>query len=380
MALEFDVQNIIDIGLLLLLAFGAFQFFSSRQGAATEGNRAVWKQELQTLEESLRELIGEAGAASRNLDRNLLQRKRELENLLIELDSSEQRIAHSSAPDSSSDLPNATWAESSPTPEREAPQPQKQTKAAHSTAPSTSAGYGAGGILKKVKVEKKQTPQEALESIVGSAGGTMALSQQVTREVLRQQAQKRGADDKEHAASQALADKMAEANERVELDESERLTFESTSIMDPVTYKIARRLLTSGKEIHVVARKLELPVSEIRLLDRLIRRETAGEEEQEVQSDVELQAEETVNTLRRKPQETLADSIEASSFVADTPYGEGTFSAPRSRFGSDALVRNASEASAFISDDPEIDAPTVAMPMPTISDLDQDIERELALL
>ncbi len=362
MALELDIQGLLDIGLLLLLAFGAFQFFSTRRGTVSDGSRAIWKQELQTLEESLRELIGEAGAASRNLDRNLLQRKRELENLLKELDSSEQRLSSSPASNATAeDLPNDTWAESTAAPVKETP--RKQAK----TPPPAATGYGAGGIPKKPKPAKEVSPQDALQSIVSSAGGTMALSQQVTREVLRQQAQKRGANDKEHAASQELADKMAEANERVELDESERLTFESTSIMDPVTYKIARRLLTSGKEIHIVARKLELPVSEIRLLDRLIRRETMNES-----------AEQAPRPAVKK--EALAETIETSSFSAEQRVGEGTFTASRSRFSAEALQEPQIEETSFIADDPELDAPTVAMQMPRLSDLDQDIERELALL
>jgi hypothetical protein len=47
---------------------------------------------------------------------------------------------------------------------------------------------------------------------------------------------------------------------------------------DPIAYRIARRLLSQGIEIHVVARKLDLPVSEIRMLDRLMLDEAEASE------------------------------------------------------------------------------------------------------
>nr|MBP9838682.1 hypothetical protein [Pseudomonadota bacterium] len=43
------------------------------------------------------------------------------------------------------------------------------------------------------------------------------------------------------------------------------------SILDPVTLKVAKRLLSQGQEIHRVARKLELPISQVRELDRMMR-------------------------------------------------------------------------------------------------------------
>lgn len=55
------------------------------------------------------------------------------------------------------------------------------------------------------------------------------------------------------------------------VEEEDDEIFSRLSIMDKTAYKIARRLLAAGAEIHVVARKLDLPVSEIRLLDRLMR-------------------------------------------------------------------------------------------------------------
>ncbi len=371
MALELDIQSLMDIGLLLLLGFGAMQLFVARTSNA-DGAEASWSHELYSLEESLRELIGEAGAASRNLDRNLLQRKRELEGLLKEFDAKEKSV-EAVEPNVSKipveDLPNETWGQAAPEPKtREAETPAPK-------AASLSGGYGAGGIPKKPAASKKVTPEQALGSLVAGAQDTATLSKQLTKEVLRQQAELRGADDKEHAASQALADQMAEANERADLDDNERVTFDSTSIMDPMTYKIARRLIAAGKEIHVVARKLDLPVSEIRLLDRLIRREEGRSVEEfssEESSVEESRAESTPAPARTSP---LENRIEASSLSAEESLGEGSFSAPAGRFESSSFFGSATEPSVAVAEERDEQPVT-----PVVSDLDQDIERELALL
>src|SRR5690606_27034515 len=45
------------------------------------------------------------------------------------------------------------------------------------------------------------------------------------------------------------------------------------SNVDPAAITVARRLLRMGKKIHVVARKVDLPVSDVREFDRAIRAE-----------------------------------------------------------------------------------------------------------
>lgn len=47
----------------------------------------------------------------------------------------------------------------------------------------------------------------------------------------------------------------------------------SEDSIDPVAYKVARRLLENGNEIHIVAKKVGLPLEEIRVLDSMIERE-----------------------------------------------------------------------------------------------------------
>jgi hypothetical protein len=48
---------------------------------------------------------------------------------------------------------------------------------------------------------------------------------------------------------------------------------------DPAAYKIARRLLEAGKEIHLVAKKVGLPIEEIRVLDSMVNGPTEIPEE-----------------------------------------------------------------------------------------------------
>lgn len=76
-------------------------------------------------------------------------------------------------------------------------------------------------------------------------------------------------------------DTVTLSSRQQEEDKKELLEgFEESAIIDPVAYKIACRLLREGKEIHVVARKLELPVSEVRAIDTRIRKSAPSLQEQ----------------------------------------------------------------------------------------------------
>jgi len=60
--------------------------------------------------------------------------------------------------------------------------------------------------------------------------------------------------------------------------------------IDPVAFKVAKRLLGRGQEIHVVARKLGIPTAQVRLVDSILRRERQDESSEE---DVVVQASES---------------------------------------------------------------------------------------
>jgi hypothetical protein len=350
MALNIDFQSLIDIGLILLVTFACAKSLFRDNGTG-EARRGAWKSELKELEASLRGLIQEAGAASRNFDRSLLARKRELESLLKELD--EKGIPSTEATEAiprsaaapSQELPNSSWAETSPSPK------------AYTPAGTASSGSSVESPLRNA----------GLEQLIEKADDTLSLSQQVTKEVLRQQTNKRKQLGKGGLAA-SLAEKLAESNSENELDALEQATFEGTSIMDQATYKNVRRLLRSGKELHVVARKVELPVSEIRLLDRLIR-----EEDKRRNGD---DRDETDVAQPESPQKLVENTERLTKADVVLP-GEGTFTAasPTTSKGISPAGQAAQFEAGF-----EIKLQNSLQAPEPLRNLDNDIEREIALL
>ena len=301
-----NFQNIIDIGFIVLVTVACARSLFGRSSQSEGSGSQAWKDELSAVEKTLQGLIAEAGAASTNLDRNLLQRKRELESLLKKLEKqnpvmeppSERRGPTEYTPlrqenSVAADLPNETWLRS-----------ERGVQA--------SSPYQQQTIELKESLLQQRPALNSLEQIASAASDTVKLSQQLL--LSRQQpyatAQQPLASEIEISASEA----------------SENETYSMLNIMDPTTYRIARRLLKEGHEIHVVARKVDLPVSEIRMLDKLMRRET------------KIPLEEPVKHLVR--------SHEGS---AEATLPEGLLLQPQT-------------------------------PKPPQADLDQAIERELALL
>ena len=223
-----------------------------------------------------------------------------------------------------------------------------------------------GGTTKR---SNSQEPLEGagLEQLIEKADDTLSLSQQVTKEVLRQQAEKRKDLGSSSVSASVLAQKLAEAKQENEFDPLEQATFQGTSIMDQATYRIARRLLLAGKELHIVARKVDLPVSEIRLLDRLIR------EEDKRREDLEGGMEATPVEARS----TLSEQVETIADYEDALPGEGTFS-PASPTVSDVPLPKAVPLSAEFAE--EFRPSEIPVAKNELRDLDNDIEREIALL
>jgi hypothetical protein len=75
------------------------------------------------------------------------------------------------------------------------------------------------------------------------------------------------------ATQQNSAKSERSLREAIEIQaiEKDNYLFQQTNIVDPVSFKIAKRLLLEGKEIHVISRKLDIPASEIRHLESLLR-------------------------------------------------------------------------------------------------------------
>lgn len=226
--ISFSLTQFVDGAFVLLVATTAVKCLLHTRDRDERGSR--WSVELRELEQALRGLITEAGDASSKLDRSLLQRKTDLENLLKKLNQEElkakKRLAGSSnaqgkAPvnslNSELDLPNESW-------------------------------------LSCTK------PQDSLSDLIEATTDRVSLSN--------------------NPKARTLAAKLAQLNDAEEmLTEEEEATYKQLNILDKSAYRIARRLLSSGTEIHVVARKLEMTVGEVRMLERLMRQESQTSEQ-----------------------------------------------------------------------------------------------------
>ena len=236
---QLDFASVIDIGFVLLVTFACLRSLRSDESGV---QTPAWREELSEVQHALKGLIAEAGAASSQLDRSLLKRKEELEALAKRLDESESRLATKPKP---------------PTLKPEPPKfaPPKMT-AAQDDMPNSSWTFGDAGAS-----------DDGLLGAVESLADTITLSNPLPP---------RAAEAKPAAAAKFAPSAPRTITDDIELlksDEKERAIYERLSIIDPVAYRIARRLLAGGKEIHVVARKLGIPISEVRLLDRLIRQD-----------------------------------------------------------------------------------------------------------
>lgn len=181
-----------------------------------------WKGELLELEESLRKLIEDASSAGRDLNQNLLLRKSELQSLIERLEKSEVEKhpkpvvkAHAKSP-KTDDLPNPSW----------------------------------------------EKPRESLRK---RDTGETPVGRGPANESLRRQIE---------VSAQELAQLQDDLHEQEGGFEDVVVNNAPDAPEDPsesVARRVARRLLLRGQEIHVVARKVELPLTEVRKIDQGLR-------------------------------------------------------------------------------------------------------------
>jgi len=218
-----NAGQMIDTGFVLFVTFTCgYALFGNKDKSETRTRR--WAMELAALQETLRELIGEATAAGSNLDRTLLKRKQEIEGVLQRLEATTN---------SGEQLPNASWerrAAEAPRPTRAAVKNQEQQRRAAAARPEPE--------------KRKEEPPVQRPAKPPIEPGSLQDSQ--------------------------LARRI-----EIFLDEQPARRASMGDPTDPAAYKVARRLLEGGKEIHVVARKVGLPIEEVRMIDSMVQRDAA---------------------------------------------------------------------------------------------------------
>jgi hypothetical protein len=233
-----QIADIADIGFVLLVVAACLRGLVASAEQSVVDDPARYE-ELRHVEAMLRELVAEAGAASANLDRQLLARKRELESLLGRLEAvgesvqavqnpnaarSSQAVKPAAAPQAvEEDLPNASW------------------------------------VAAPLPLEEEE-PFE-LDALLSDTADTVSFS-----------------NDSELASPLADQIEVSDAANQTDIRMSfgDREGESLLSQLDPIAVKVARRLIADGQEIHKIARKLDLPIAQVRVLDRLLRNQMQG--------------------------------------------------------------------------------------------------------
>lgn len=301
---QLSFSGLIDMGFVLLVA--ASCIVSLRAGDGGSGKADRWREELRDLQNVLKGLIDEASAASSHLDRRLLQRKQELETLLGKLEASQALLTSEQAPapprKMRTAVPNASerpWTLGDSFDETSAAVDEEDRLAA--IAQSTSD---------RVQIAQPKKHLTRAGAIASALAAARARGAEVPQLAPQSQPQQQPRQQTTRSAAPTLSNQV-EVTDTIE-DEAERATYERLSIVDPGAYRIARRLLAAGKEIHVVARKLELPVSEVRLLDRLMRQEK--KEHEHVEAEEELPVTHIVRTRDANGAAETSEQEETKSF------------------------------------------------------------------
>jgi len=221
-ALNINWQQIADIGFLLLVTGISLRSLLVDRDALQK-QRSIWKKELVDLEASLRDLITEATDASDAFDSKIQRRQKSLEDVLNKIEAKVANIANGSShfkmiPSEDEEMIDPPWAL-----EDELPKHLRSRLEATTDSIRTSSNQ---------KAQRKTSPRGTLKESI-----------------------------------------------EVETIDNDQAIFQQTSIVDPAAFKIAKRLLLEGKEIHVISRKLDIPVSEVRHLEMLLRKTDLAEEE-----------------------------------------------------------------------------------------------------
>lgn len=210
--------QLIDICFVALVTICCLSALASTSNRG-ENRAREWKRELEELRRSLELLISEAATASRSLDKSLSERQEQLADLLARIESSAEVRAAAELPRAKApNRPVETAASAAQRPAADAFDPDSPNPSWERELPKASAPENDGSLRGQI-------------------------------EVTRQSAARAKKSDTRH------------------------VTIQRKRSIDPLAERVARRLLSRGQEIHIVARKLDLSLSDVRLIDRELREE-----------------------------------------------------------------------------------------------------------
>lgn len=259
---QINISQIVDLGFIALVSFVCIRNIFSPSGDDAAKRAEGVRADLRELESALRDLIGEAAAASGNLDRSLNRRKAELEALLRKIESKQ------AANDDPAEIPAA------PVRPHAAAARTYQAKAVEAGFPNDS------WVFDDQTEESAEEIAGSLRELIENSDDSVTLSHEFERIAEKREAEVRGRNTANRQAptakqkpeakqiskgglGAALAKRLAETK----AEEQEYIP----DFIEPGTFRVAKRLLMAGQEIHVVSRKLDMPLGDVRVIERLIR-------------------------------------------------------------------------------------------------------------
>jgi len=224
-----DFGMLVDLGFVLLVSLACAKMLLQN-----DDPRARWKRELLDLHASLKELIGEASNASYSLDRNLLKRQEELQQLLNKLEAVRNDLSQVKT---------------------SAPSNAKQVSRGSQTRPAQTQIVELDEDLEQL-YDRRTSHSSDLPNPTwleragnGTQNPTKAPVNLIDRIEVSRSAKRTGI---------------------ATLAPQEQQRYRS---LDQSALRVAKRLLGQGQEIHIVARKVEMSVADVRIIDKLVRQE-----------------------------------------------------------------------------------------------------------
>lgn len=297
--LQMGLEQYADIGFTLVIGGVCLRTLLFDREVNVK-QRAVWKQELRELEKSLRLLIDEASHASHQFDSQLSQKQIHIQKLL---DKAETLLKTS--------ISNATVS---------------QGRKSNSDAQRRNAAQRDLSSRQELRSDYDLDDWTYGERIYteDTQGNDFIFEEEQQGSYTRNKRQHTKKDQSILEAKKIEQMKNEERKKQEAL--ADEKIFAQTSIVDPVAYKIAKRLLLEGKELHVIARKLEMPVSEIRHLETLIRQQ-AQADQAELPETFRAKNIETVKKVirdrgtKKRERSSLVEHIEQVSIEKEEDFG-----------------------------------------------------------
>jgi hypothetical protein len=243
----------INITFFGLLAISAVSLILSVKDKFKKHKELDAKAEMQKLQDYLKELIDSAERASANLNEQLMIRRNELEELLLKISAAEKSILEK---------------------EQELSSKKFVLKENPLDTVSSLSDSIELTVTNAIETKKKRSTKKkdfTLGALFGSNRTEVADPYLVSAADLESNLLNAPAAElDEITLAAAPQDKSSELVNEIVALESGSDNLEFVRYLDPITLKIARRLFGQGYSEQIISKKLDISVSQVRVLERYL--------------------------------------------------------------------------------------------------------------